>query len=62
MDPNEIQQLAYFRLADTQPLRKKWGLGRLEMVFWAALLLLGLASGQEVVILISLTCLIINMI
>ena len=50
-----IQQLPHFRLTDSQP----FGLGRSEMVLWAALLLLALAKGQEVII---LTILKINLI
>ena len=43
-----LKKLYSLRLADSQHLRMKLEVGRLEMVLWSVLLLLVLASGQEV--------------
>ena len=51
MDPS-THKLLPSRLGDSQHLRMKLELGRLEMVPWAALLLLAMAAGQEVTIII----------
>ena len=46
--PLTKKKLYSLRLADSQHLRMKLEVGRLEMVLWSVLLLLVLASGQEV--------------